>query len=83
MNIIISRVQRSEVVTQYNLAYRFFNVLLMVVVIVLNPFWSAFTEAYAKRDYNWMRSVRKKIGIIGSLIYTIVGNNDFNIKFFL
>lgn len=69
MNIIISRVQGPEVVTQYNLAYRFFNVLLMVVVIVLNPFWSAFTEAYAKRDYNWMRSVRKNWNYWESYLY--------------
>lgn len=82
MNIIISRVQGPEVVTQYNLAYRFFNVLLMVVVIVLNPFWSAFTEAYAKRDYNWMRSVRKKLELLGVLSIPLLGIMILTSSFF-
>lgn len=54
-NIILSRVQGPEAVTQYNIAYKYFNVLNMAANIILTPFWSAFTDAYIKRDYNWMR----------------------------
>ncbi|EOS13660.1 lipopolysaccharide biosynthesis protein [Phocaeicola sartorii] len=61
INIILSRVEGPEAVTQYNIAYKYFNVLNMVFVIVLTPFWSAFTDAYVKKDYNWMRGVLKKL----------------------
>lgn len=45
VNIILSRLQGPEAVTQYNITYKYFNVLNMIVNIVLNPFWSAFTDA--------------------------------------
>ncbi|WP_302561431.1 lipopolysaccharide biosynthesis protein [Phocaeicola sartorii] len=61
INIILSRVQGPEAVTQYNIAYKYFNVLNMVATIILTPFWSAFTDAYVKNDYIWMRSVLKKL----------------------
>lgn len=49
INIILSRVEGPEAVTQYNIAYKYFNVLNMVFVIVLTPFGSAFTDAYVKK----------------------------------
>ena len=61
VNIILSRLQGPEAVTQYNITYKYFNVLNMIVNIVLNPFWSAFTDAYIKKDYDWMRSVLNKL----------------------
>lgn len=61
INIILSRIQGPEAVTQYNIAYKYFNVFNMAFVIILTPFWSAFTDAYTKKDYCWMRSVVKKL----------------------
>lgn len=61
INIILSRVEGPEAVTQYNIAYKYFNVLHMMFVIVLTPFWSAFTDAYVKKDYVWMKSVVRKL----------------------
>lgn len=60
INIILSRIEGPEAVTQYNIAYKYFNVLNMIVAIILSPFWSAFTDAYVKKDYEWMiLAVRK------------------------
>ena len=61
INIILSRVESPEAVTQYNIAYKYFNVLNMVFVIVLTPFWSAFTDAYVKKDYSWMGGIVRKL----------------------
>lgn len=61
INIILSRVEGPEAVTQYNIAYKYFNVLHMMFVIILTPFWSAFTDAYVKKDYVWMRGVVRKL----------------------
>ncbi|WP_154656058.1 oligosaccharide flippase family protein [Bacteroides gallinarum] len=61
INIIISRIEGPEAVTQYNIAYKYFNVLNMIAIIVLTPFWSAFTDAYVKKDFKWMRKTVKKL----------------------
>lgn len=60
-NIIISRIEGPEAVTQYNITYKYFNVLNMISIIVLTPFWSAFTDAYVKKDFDWMKNMVKKL----------------------
>lgn len=64
INVILSRVKGPEAVTQYNIAYKYFSVLNMVFVVILTPFWSAFTDAYVKKDYHWMKSVVKKLELL-------------------
>lgn len=71
VNIIISRVEGPVAVTQYNIAYKYFNILVLFVNIVLNPFWSAFTDAYVKQDYTWMKNTRNKLEIGGLLCVPI------------
>ena len=61
VNIILSRNCGQLAVTQYNLSYRYFNMLHMGEVIILTPFWSAFTDAYTKQDFVWMKSINKKL----------------------
>jgi O-antigen/teichoic acid export membrane protein len=33
----------------------------MVFTIIMTPFWSAFTDAYTKKDFNWIRNVILKM----------------------
>lgn len=61
INIIISRVEGPVAVTQYNITYKYYNVLNMIAAIILTPFWSAFTEAYVQKDRAWMRRMVKKL----------------------
>lgn len=61
VNIIISRNCGQLAVTQYNLSYKYFQILYMVSVIVLAPYWSAFSDAYAKHDYKWMNDSFSKL----------------------
>lgn len=61
INIILSRIEGPVAVTQYNITYKYFNTLNMLAIIILSPFWSAFTDAYIKHDYNWMRRVVGKL----------------------
>lgn len=60
-SIILSRIQGPLAVTEFNISYKYFNVLYMIFVIVFTPFWSAFTDAYTKRDYPWMQNAYKKL----------------------
>lgn len=64
INIVLSRVVGPLAVTQYNIAYKYFNVINMVAVIIITPFWSAFTDAYTKKEFAWMRRIIKKMEIL-------------------
>lgn len=72
VNIILSRTQGPEVVTQYNIAYRYFNVVNMIFIIILNIFWSAFTDAYIKKDSGWMKRIIKKLDTLWLLCIPVL-----------
>lgn len=55
-NIIIIQLLGSSEVTTYNVSYKLFSVVIMVFTIISTPLWSAFTDAYAKNDIQWIRS---------------------------
>ena len=61
MNLVITRELGPEAATEYNIAYKYFGILHMVMMIVISPFWSAFTDAYTKKDYAWMQSIIRKL----------------------
>lgn len=59
INLVISRELGPAAVTEYNIAYKYFSIAYSVIVIILSPFWSAFTEAYYKNDFIWMNKVKR------------------------
>lgn len=61
INLVLSRETGPVSVTQYNIANKYFNILYMVMVIIINPFWSAFTDAYTKKDTGWMTETLSKL----------------------
>lgn len=60
-NIVISRELGPLEVTSYNISHKYFNLLYIAINIIVNPFWSAFTEAYALKDYDWMKRMVRKL----------------------
>jgi O-antigen/teichoic acid export membrane protein len=69
-NIIISQIFGPQEVTPYNVAFRYFSVLIMVFSIIMTPFWSAFTDAYSRGDGAWVRHIMKKLNIL-SIIFGV------------
>lgn len=67
-NFIISNISGPEDVTTYNIAYKYLNVAMMMFSIILAPLWPAFTDAYAKDDYSWMRGIYSKMTKVYYLI---------------
>lgn len=55
-NIIIIHLLGPEEVTTYNVAFKLFSITTMIFNIIATPLWSAYTDAYAKNDYDWIRS---------------------------
>ncbi|GGH19284.1 lipopolysaccharide biosynthesis protein [Mucilaginibacter phyllosphaerae] len=60
-NIVITQLFGPQEVTTFNIAYKLFSVILMLFTIIITPFWSAFTEAYTKQDYSWIKTTMQKI----------------------
>jgi len=60
-NVLISNVSSPLMVTSYNLAYRYMNLAMMLFSIITAPLWPAYTDAYTKGDYEWMKNTRKKM----------------------
>lgn len=61
INIIISHVAGPESVTEYNVIYKYLSIPLMVTTIIIEPLWSAFTDAYTLKDYGWMERAYQKL----------------------
>lgn len=93
INIILMRILGAESVTTYNIAYKYFSVIYMVTVIIINPLWSAFTDAFFKNDYDWMKKIYSKLSkiwfitipvtfimvLLANFIYRLWVGNDIHI----
>lgn len=97
MNIVLLRECGAESVTEYNISYKYFSIVYMAFVIIVSPMWSAFTDAYAKKDFNWMKNVVRKFEnmliylmafcvlmlALSSMAYKIWLGNEIHIGFVL
>jgi len=63
-NMIITQVLGPEQVTPYNVVFKLFSIITVIHGIILTPLWSAFTEAYAKGDINWIRNTLKTLNML-------------------
>jgi len=70
-NIIITRNFGPADVTSYNIVYRYFGILHMAFAIFLTPFWSAATEAFLKKDIDWIKSSIRKYNQLNILLMVI------------
>lgn len=60
-NVIITQLLGPSEVPAYAIAYKYFGLITAVFAIVSSPFWSAYTEAYAKKDIQWILATNKKL----------------------
>jgi O-antigen/teichoic acid export membrane protein len=67
-NIIIAHLFGPQEVTPYNIAYKYFSVITMSFSIIMLPLWSAYTEAWVKRDIDWIKNTINKLILIWGLI---------------
>jgi len=71
-NLIITQVVGPEAVTSYNIAYKYFGLISMGFVIITNTYWSAFTEAYVKKDFGWIKRILRNLMRLWGLIIVVV-----------
>jgi len=77
-NFIITQLSGPEYVTIYGIAYKYFNVVTMGFGIILTPLWNAYTDAYVKGDFTWIKNVMQKIvfvwglSVCGTALMTVI-----------
>lgn len=71
-NIIILKFIGAEEVSVFSLVYKYFNVIVTIFTLVLTPYWSFFTDSYAKNNYNQLKKGFKQL-LISWLAISMVG----------
>lgn len=59
-NLFVTHFCGPREVTNYGIAYKYINLLSMLYVIFLTPYWNAYTDAYVKNDMKWIGRTFKK-----------------------
>lgn len=60
-NLIIAQLFGPAEVTSYNIAYKYFGIIPMLMGIITMPFWSAFTEAWVNKDIQWIKTTMERL----------------------
>jgi O-antigen/teichoic acid export membrane protein len=59
-SIIISNILGPAEVTPYNVAFRYFSIITVAFGIMMVPIWSSVSDAYARGEMNWIKSLIKR-----------------------
>lgn len=60
-NILIAQLFHPSDVTDFNISYKYYSIVTILFTIILSPYWTAFTEAYYKKDFLWIKSNVNKL----------------------
>lgn len=96
-NIVITQLFGPREVVPYGVTFKYFNISTMILTMVLIPYWSSFTEAYTKGDFEWIKTSMKNLNkvsissvflvfimlIISPFVYKLWLGDKVNIEFSL
>lgn len=71
-NIIISKALNPAEVTPYQVAYRYFNIAFVLFSTICIPFWNATTDAYARKDFDWIKRASHKLDLLMAGIFFLL-----------
>jgi O-antigen/teichoic acid export membrane protein len=71
-SLIITQLYGPEEVTPYNISFKYFSIVTMVFNIITSPFWSAYTDAYHKNDFEWIKRITQKLSKFWVLLFFLV-----------
>jgi len=66
-NILLSNLINPEEVTTYNIANTYFGLVVIFYTIILVPFAAATTDAYVRKDIEWIKRSMKKLNLVALL----------------
>jgi len=59
--LIIAHVCGQEKVTDFNIAFKYLWIIIILFTAIMTPMWSATTEAYMKNDISWLKNSMKNV----------------------
>lgn len=65
-NLIIINILNGTEVTNYHIAFKYFNIITVIFNLILLPHWASFAEAIHKKDNHWIKNNIKKLLFIWS-----------------
>jgi O-antigen/teichoic acid export membrane protein len=68
-NIVATQLFGPKEVTTFGLAYKLFSMNMVVFSIVMAPLWSAFTDAYTKHDFVWIKYLFIKVQKVWLILF--------------
>ncbi|MXV17402.1 lipopolysaccharide biosynthesis protein [Hufsiella ginkgonis] len=71
--IIITRMLGPLAVTRFNNAFKYFSVITLGFTIIATPYWSAFTDAYARGDLEWIKASMRRMRLVCCLLMLPAG----------
>lgn len=71
-NILISKLFSPAIVTPYQIAYRYFSIILMVFTVICTPYWTATTDAYKRNDFKWIKKSSRFLDKILVMILVVI-----------
>ena len=67
-NLIISNLLGPDEVTGYDIVLKLFQIITILSIVMLEPFWALFTDAFQKKDINWIKKTLIKLNKIFVLV---------------
>ncbi|MCH5306814.1 MAG: hypothetical protein J1E37_01945 [Prevotella sp.] len=67
-NILISQFFTPEMVTPYQIAYRYITLVMALFSVICMPFWNATTDAYERGDIAWIWEANRKMSLMSICI---------------
>lgn len=71
-NILISKFFTPEMVTPYQIAYRYMSLVIVFFTVICMPFWNATTDAYERKDMRWIEKASKKMNALTIFIFVLL-----------
>ena len=71
-SFIIDQLYGPQEVTPYNIAFKYFSIITMGFAIITTPFWTAYTDAYHKQDFVWIKRITRKLTLLWGLLVVLV-----------
>ena len=86
-NVIITQVLGPAEVTSYNIVMKLFSIVTVGFSIVSAPMWSAYTDAYTKKDFYFLKKMLIRLNflviIVSCFVFLLVLNARFFIKIWI
>lgn len=67
--MLITQFFGPQYVTQYDVVFKLFSIITFAHTLITAPLWSAYTDAYHRKDVKWMKEMLRKQIIIFGLFF--------------